>query len=132
MTGTAAPQNWLVMAPNLSNKGVNGMVWSNRTLSQQVMIDEDIVPSIFAQLGCDVNPTIYSTGQNIFGQTRDWQVTTQNDSVILLNDNYVAKIKSNGLTEIQSKTTGNQLNQQLNTDMFNRAIKHISQFSQIK
>jgi membrane-anchored protein YejM (alkaline phosphatase superfamily) len=83
-------------------------------------------------LGCDVNPTIYSTGQNIFGQTRDWQVTTENDSVILLNGNYVAKIKSNGLTEIQSKASGNQLNQQLNTDMFNRAIKHISQFSQIK
>ena len=132
MSESSTSQNWLIMTPNLSNKGVNGMVWSNKTLSQQVMIDEDIVPSIFAQLGCDVNPTIYSTGQNIFGQARDWQVTTENDSVILLNGNYVAKIKSNGLTEIQSKASGNQLNQQLNTDMFNRAIKHISQFSQIK
>ncbi len=132
MSESSTSQNWLIMTPNLSNKGVNGMVWSNKTLSQQVMIDEDIVPSIFAQLGCDVNPTIYSTGQNIFGQARDWQVTTENDSVILLNGNYVAKIKSNGLTEIQSKASGNQLNQKLNTDMFNRAIKHISQFSQIK
>lgn len=132
MAQSNAEQNWLVLAPNMSNTGLNGSVWSNLSLSQQVMLDEDIVPSIFAQLGCDVNPTIYSTGQNIFGQTRDWQVTTQNDSVVLLNDNYLAIIKSNGLTEIQSKATGNELNQQLNTDLFNRAMKHISQFSQIK
>ena len=109
-----------------------GTVLSNNSFADTVMLDEDIVPSIFASLGCDVNVTHYSTGQNVFSSARDWQITTQNDAVILIHDNTITQIKRNGLTEVTSAITGNELNQTLNTDMFNRSIKHLSQFSQIK
>ena len=121
----------LILNPS-SVSNTLGTVLSNRELMANVMLDEDIVPSIFANLGCDVAITHYSTGQNIFATTRDWQITTQNDAVILINDNTLTEIKRNGLTEVRSSITGNKLNQTLNTDMFNRSIKHLSQFSQIK
>ncbi len=124
--------HWLVLSAQPDQDGINGQAWSNQQIAANAMVDEDIVPSVFAQLGCEVPPAYYSTGQNVFTQPRDWQITTQNDAVILITDEYIAKIKHNGLTEIQSKQTGNVLNQQLDTDMFNRAIKHLSQFSQIK
>lgn len=121
----------LILNPS-SVSNTLGTVLSNRELMANVMLDEDIVPSIFANLGCDVAITHYSTGQNIFATIRDWQITTQNDAVILINDNTLTEIKRNGLTEVRSSITGNKLNQTLNTDMFNRSIKHLSQFSQIK
>jgi len=109
-----------------------GAAWSNSEITDIVMIDEDIVPSIFTNLGRDVDVSQYSTGQNVFAATRNWQITTKNNALILISDNTITEIKRNDVTNVTSAVTGNELNQTLNTDMFNRSIKHLSQFSQIK
>jgi hypothetical protein len=124
-------QHVLLLNPANVNNPM-GTALSNSEIADTVMIDEDIVPSIFTNLGCDVDVTQYSTGQNAFAATRNWQITTQNNALILISDNTITEIKRNGLTKVTSAVTGNELNQTLNTDMFNRSIKHLSQFSQIK
>lgn len=124
-------QHVLLLNPANVNNPM-GAALSNSEIADTVMIDEDIVPSIFTNLGCDVDVTQYSTGQNAFAATRNWQITTQNNALILISDNTITEIKRNGLTKVTSAVTGNELNQTLNTDMFNRSIKHLSQFSQIK
>jgi membrane-anchored protein YejM (alkaline phosphatase superfamily) len=123
--------NWILVTPSDSD-GL-GYIHSNLTLNAgQTALNEDIIPTVLAGMNCPVSTQLYSNGQALTAPQRAWQVTTENDAVVLFANGFVSKVYSNGVVEVRQQRSMQLINQNLDTILFNRSMKHLNQFSDVK
>jgi hypothetical protein len=118
----------LVLAAPEAGK-VLGKVYSSQPIESQIVLNEDIPSTLLHQFGCNVNASVYSTGQPIHQANRMWHVTTADSAIVMFDQATMSIVESNGLSAVRSLSTEQAINQELNTVLFNRSIKHLSQFS---
>ena len=106
-----------------------GKVYSSQPIASQIVLNEDIPSTLLHQFGCSVNASVYSTGQPIHQANRMWHVTTAESAIVMFDQTTMSIVESNGLSSVRSLSTEQAINQELNTALFNRSIKHLSQFS---
>lgn len=106
-----------------------GTAISTMQLQSQLVLNEDIPATVLHDLGCTLNSNLYSTGQAIQKQNRQWHITTEDSNVVIFDNQAVAYIESNGLSNSVSLLTGQRINRELNTQVFNRSMKQLTEFA---
>ena len=120
--------NVLILSPSNDTQKL-GFAYSTLSMNAALVLNEDIPATLMNSMGCNVASDIYSTGKPIQGEQRPWHVTTEDNRVVIFNDDSISYIESNGASYSVSSQTGALINQELNTQIFNRSMKHLSQFA---
>lgn len=106
-----------------------GSLYTNLNVKTGAASLEDVAPTILNALGCMAPTSYYSTGQNLLSPSRRWLVTTSGEKIVVVDNQQLTEVLSNGSHEITDLTTGQRSTEALDVDMLSQAIKHLTRFS---
>ena len=106
-----------------------GKLYTTLNVKGKLASTEDLAPTIMNALGCHAPVQFYSTGQNLLAPQRNWLVSTSGEKVIVVHNDQMIEVLSNGSFEISDVDTRARSNDPLNVDLLSRAIKHLIHFS---
>lgn len=104
-------------------------LWSNFVDSAQVSSNEDIIPTVLNEFACLAPPIRFSTGQALQKPTRQWLVSTQDNSLLVVKYPLLTKVAKDGSYEVTDITTQSKVLVGLDTNLLSRSIKHLKDFS---
>lgn len=104
-------------------------LWSNFVDPTQVSSNEDIIPTVLSEFGCLAPSIRFSTGQALQNPSRQWMVTTQDNSVIVVKYPLMTKVAKDGSYEVTNIETQMKVLVDLDTNLLSRSIKHLKDFS---
>ncbi len=119
----------ILIATGFGNAEKAGSLFTNLDLAARVASVEDLAPTVLGVLGCNANPSYYSTGQNLVSPVRNWLVSTSGERVVVMHNGIRTEVLSNGSYTLTNASTLERSNEQLNVDLLSQAIKHLSMFS---
>ncbi|OFC71707.1 DUF3413 domain-containing protein [Alteromonas confluentis] len=106
-----------------------GKLYTTLNVKGKLASTEDLAPTIMNALGCHAPVQFYSSGQNLLAPQRNWLVSTSGEKVIVVHNDQMIEVLSNGSFEISDVDTRARSNDPLNVDLLSRAIKHLIHFS---
>lgn len=106
-----------------------GALYTNLDITSHIASAEDLAPTVLNLLGCSAPIKNYSTGQNLLEPSKDWLVSTSGDKIIVVHQQSIIEVSSNGSYRILDLASGESHDQRLNVDLLSRAIKHLTRFS---
>ena len=77
------------------------------------------------QLGCEVAPENYSSGQAMQNKQRNWLVSTQDQNLIVIQGLDLIEVGRDGSFEIRKFTNNERQLKSLDTNLLSRAIRHL-------
>lgn len=105
-------------------------LFTNLPLAAELSSHLDLAPTVLNVMGCQANTDIYSTGQNLLAPRRNWLVGTKGSKVIVMQNQQLTEVLSNGNYKIYDRVNGEESAETLDTGLLSQAIKHLSRFTQ--
>lgn len=128
--GDLAQSDLIIATGYEADKGIRkGTLYTNLPITSPIASTEDIVPTVMHSLGCTAPTAFYSTGQNLMNPKRNWWVSTSGERIVVLHNNQLTEVLSNGSYEITDINDNTRSNENLNTDLLSQAIMHLTRFS---
>ena len=124
-------QSDVIIATGFSEDGGTrrGKLLTTLDVKGSIASTEDLAPTVLNALGCAAPVQFYSTGQNLLQPQRNWLVSTSGEKVVVLHNQQMIEVLSNGSFEISDIDSRERSNDPLNVDLLSRAIKHLTHFS---
>lgn len=120
--------NIIILSPSDDDSAL-GVALTTLPINTELVLNEDVPATLIHGMGCNVPSRVYSTGKAIQIEERPWHVTTEDNRVVIFNDKSISYIESNGASYTISSQNWALTNRELNTQIFNRSMKHLSQFA---
>ena len=119
---SATPEHTVLLSvPELYHHTLYSNIKSELSLSSS----EDIAPTVLHQLGCEVAPENYSSGQAMQNKQRNWLVSTQDQNLIVIQGLDLIEVGRDGSFEIRKFTNNERQLKSLDTNLLSRAIRHL-------
>ena len=112
-----------------ANKAVEAYTNLPISTNRHISHHEDLPATLLANLGCNAEPQLHSTGQNMLNTNRNWLVTTQDDKVLIMHQDLKIQVDSSGNFYIFNQDGSQNNSAELNTGLLSQAIKLLSKFA---
>ena len=105
-------------------------LYSNLDLDRSLRIstNEDLLPTLMSLMSCDADPSLYSTGRSLFADDRQWAVSSDQESLILLNQDQRIAIAPDGDYRVTHMATGALIDNDIDMSLLGQAIELLSRF----
>lgn len=101
-------------------------------VTNELTSHQDIAATMINYMGCEIEDSLHTTGQNLLSGARNWVVSNQQNKIIILHNELRTEVDPNGNYQLYSFDGTAQNNVELNIPLLGQAIKLLSSFSQAK
>lgn len=104
-------------------------MYSNFTDVSQASTNEDVAPTVMNEFECLAEVYRFSTGQALQAPSRQWLVSTKQDSIFFFKTPYLTEVAKDGSYKVTDIQTQSEVLIDIDTNMLSRSIKHLENFS---
>lgn len=123
----------IMLSTFANNANFSQSLMTNFSVNHSISNREDLAPTALKLLGCNAPAKAYSTGESLTtANTSDYVVSTKGNRVMLFTPTIRFEVLSNGNVRAFDLKSGEEVFNQVDTNLLSQAIKKLSRFSKHK
>lgn len=120
----------IMLSTFANNANFSQSLMTNFSVNHAISNREDLAPTALKLLGCNAPSRAFSTGTPLTStHTADYVVSTKGNKVMLFTPTTRIEVLSNGNARVFDLKTGEEIFNQVDTNLLSQAIKKLSRFS---
>jgi membrane-anchored protein YejM (alkaline phosphatase superfamily) len=120
----------IMLSTFANNANFSQSLMTNFSVNHNISNREDLAPTALKLLGCNAPARAYSTGTSLtLANSSDYVVSTKGNKVMLFTPTTRIEVLSNGNVRAFDLQSGDEVFNQVDTNLLSQAIKRLSRFS---